>query len=421
MAKSTSDRIELKLHEAVPLVVENSIRLAKENKKGVFYIIGPPGGGKTQMIEHYVKNKGVTENKTESDYGFIACTPALERVEKFGGIPDLSENEERELITRWSVPQIIEEARQLAKEKEHVIVLFDDWHLCPSNIQQIGFELFTHQSLNGHKVPNNVSFVLAGNEKSAAGAKIQLSAIRNRALTVYVKSDVDHWIENYAIPNNIHPACLGFFSVRENHSVFHEEEQTAHQFASPRSWTNLFDNLSCLEMMPGFNMDDNHHILRALFQGAVGPTAGLKFDEYYTFYSKIPVNKIYETGKFSIPDKAIERYAFTYAISVAFYDKLLDTHIQYSKKKDKAVEALMQKYKTTYAKIIEEMTVINKELVVKSMFYIGSKKENQQHKMPKGLDIITNMMSEGHLSMDVIRSLSKSSDFLRKFVASTEA
>jgi hypothetical protein len=263
-----------------------------------------------------------------------------------------------------------------------------------------------------------VSFVLAGNEKSAAGAKIQLSAIRNRALTVYVKSDVDHWIENYALPNNIHPSCLGFFSIKENHSVFHEEEQTAHQFASPRSWTNLFDQLTCLEQMPGFNMDKNRHILRAMFQGAVGPTAALKFDEYYTFYSKIPVDKIYETGKFEIPEKPIERYAFAYAISVAFYDRLLDSYLEYSKKKDKANKESLVKYKKIYANIIKELTNRHKELVLKSVAYIASKQENTDYKTPTGMKILTEMMADEILSMDAIRGLNKTGELLRKYNSS---
>jgi len=72
------NRFEPNLNEAVELAF-NSFNV-KPGNVGIPYIVGKPGGGKTQMISQKSKELG---------YGFLSYEPALERVEKFGGIPDL--------------------------------------------------------------------------------------------------------------------------------------------------------------------------------------------------------------------------------------------------------------------------------------------------------------------------------------------
>lgn len=399
MAQKTQ-RVELPLHQAITIAIENSVSLAEKGIQGsVYYLVGPPGGGKTQMIAEYAQNSG---------YAFIPCTPALERVEKFGGIPDIGDNESGDLITRWSVPHLIEEVRDKAKKAEYVLVLFDDWHLCPSNIQQIGFELFTHRSLNGHKVPDNAIFILAGNEKSAAGAKVALSAIRNRSLMLYSESDVNYWIDNYATPRNLHPIGISFFCMNENKSLFHMEESTNEQFGSPRSWTNLFQNLRALEDSGfNFNAPGAKSVLMGIFQGCVGNTAASKFNEYYTVYSKIPVDHIFETGIFSIPDEPVQRYAFAYAVSAGFYDRYI-TATKDGKKKE------LERYCNTFGKILSQLYQNYKEIAVRAMRFIVEKPQNSEFDVGSGVEILAKMVTQKQIPQDFMVKLRQTATILGK-------
>ena len=236
----TDGRIVQNLNDAISFAVE--MCKIPSSDINVPYLVGPPGIGKTKMLSQTINDMG---------FGFLAFTPGLERLEKFGGIPDMvymdvaykskdggEEKKKQEIHTKWSVPEMISRARVASSKYEKVFILLDDWHLAPAAIQAIGFELFTHKALSGAKVPDNVYFILAGNESSAAGAKTQLSAIINRCTVLYCKPDLEYWIKNYALPNGLHESGISFFSIAQNAEIFNEAEQTTGQFATPRSWTS---------------------------------------------------------------------------------------------------------------------------------------------------------------------------------------
>lgn len=425
MAQTVNNRIELDLNVAINHAIDRTVQMTTSKVfHNVFYVVGAPGGGKTEMLKSAAADRG---------YGMLAYTPALERVEKFGGIPDIftswinQDNEEHdgeitsknhakkmnlkhELRTEWSVPQMICEIRDMAKQKPFVIVLLDDWHLCPANIQQIGFELFTHRSLNGHKIPDNVAFILAGNEKSAAGAKIQLSAIRNRCTMLYVQSNVDYWVDEFAIPAGLHPIGISFFSIKENKSIFHEEESTNEQYGSPRSWTAAFNNISNLEIDSKFDptKSADKKIMRAIIQGCVGTNAAKAFFEYYDIYSKIPVNKIF-TGdeKISIPTDPVSRYAYASAVSSKFYNLYIETPHNSKDGKDR-----VNKYCGIFGEIMSEVYSKYPEISVRCLKYIADRKADVENKIPGGPEIIAKMALQQHIPIEFLKKLDATSRLL---------
>lgn len=426
MPAAVNTRIELDLHTAISHAIDRSVNMTKAKTfHNVFYIVGAPGGGKTEMLKSMTSERG---------YGMLAYTPALERVEKFGGIPDIfsawinQDNEEHsgsipesrqhghehglkhELRTEWSVPQMICEIRNAARHHPFVIVLLDDWHLCPANIQQIGFELFTHRSLNGHTIPSNVAFVLAGNEKSAAGAKVQLSAIRNRCTMLYVKSDVDYWVDEFAIPNGLHPIGISFFSVKEHKALFHEEESTNEQYGSPRSWTAAFNNVRDLESDSKFDPTKtaDKKIMRAIIQGCVGSNSARNFFEYYDIYSKIPVNKIFDgTQKIEIPADPISRYAYAAAVSSKFYNLYIDTPTATKSGKDQ-----VDKYCSIFGEIMSMVYTNYPEISVRCLKYIADRKADPANKIPGGPEIIAKMALQKHIPIEFLKKLDQTSRIL---------
>ncbi len=414
-----AQRIEIELHLAIDQAITRSKNLVEQKAfHNVYYVVGPPGGGKTEMMKSQAAARNI---------GVLAYTPALERVEKFGGIPDIfniwvnqdtltdysgpepknhaeaiEKNVQREIRTEWSVPQMICEIRDKAREHEFVVVLLDDWHLCPANIQQIGFEVFTHRSLNGHKIPDNVAFILAGNEKSAAGAKVQLSAIRNRCTMLWAKSDVNYWVDEFAIPHGLHPVGISFFSIREHQNYFHEEESTNEQYGSPRSWTAVFNNLTDLEKDRSFDhtKTSDKKIMRAIIQGCVGPRAAKDFFEYYDIYSKIPVNQIFAGAKIEIPQDAIARYAYASAVSSKFYNLFLETPKSTKEGKEK-----LESYCQIFGKVMSEMYNKYPEISVRCLRYIADREAIPAEKVPAGTEILSKMVVSKYIPMEFIQKV----------------
>ena len=81
---TVAQRTTLKLHEAIELALEAPRMMEKGLLHSIPYVVGPPGGGKSMMIKELAIKKG---------FGVLCYEPGLERIEKFGGIPDLIKKE----------------------------------------------------------------------------------------------------------------------------------------------------------------------------------------------------------------------------------------------------------------------------------------------------------------------------------------
>ena len=396
------------LHECISLALD-SVEMNKENiEHNVPYIVGPPGGGKSAMIKEYAQRR---------DYNYLGYEPALERVEKFGGIPEIVPTKvtyggktDDELHTKWSVPQMICEIREMSQNGKPTVVLLDDWHLGDQEIQKIGFEMFTHRSLNGHKIPKNASFILAGNQSSAAGARVQMSAIRNRSTMLYSFSDPEFWINNYAIPKRINTTGIAFFSKTENKGWFHMDESATTQFGSPRSWVSAFNMISNLEKK-GLKLksSDFKFKFNAIVEGNVGKEAASAFAHYYFIQREIDTKQIFDTGKWTLPEKEINIYAYAYAVASEFQDRLISTN----KTKDVVTVDDIKKNKDSlsvcsiFADIIKKVNEVKPEIGMKVFSYIVDIPKNKDFGVGfDGNDIMFLLLEKRYLEAGILTKLS---------------
>lgn len=394
MSPKSSTRIELELHNAIHLVLQSVNLRLKGIEHNLYYLVGGPGTGKTMMINELTTKAG----------GKCLCySPALERLEKFGGIPDLKwykkENNE-ELRTIWSIPQMISEINDASETHPFVVVLLDDWHLCIDELQQIGFELFTYYSLNGHKVNNNVIFTLAGNETSAAGAKVQLSAIRNRSTMIYTQPDIDFWLDNFAMPHRLHPSGVSFFKNKSNSMYFQEEESTSDQFGSPRSWSSAFRLIEQTEKDPHFNKSKSlTSVIYAIMQGSVSRAAAEKFMIHYEIFKKIDIEKIFKHGIVEVPTDNVDRFCFCSAVNNQYYNL-------FCMSKKKSAEAERAAFSKIYGDCISKLESDYPELSIMMVRDIGKIVENKNDNATvAGSEILRYLIQTKHLPDSTIARL----------------
>lgn len=383
------------LHEAMQIAYNILQRKCDGEKTLIPYLMGTPGGGKTEMAKAYAEKKG---------YNFLAFSPALERLEKFGGIPDIVKNDDGTISTKWTAPEMIDKINEVACNGNPTMVLLDDWHLCDESIQQIGFELFTYYSLNNHAVPENVMFMLAGNETSAAGARIQLSAIRNRCFVIKVDSDIEYWKENYAVPNNLHPTAVSFFDFPEHQAYFHEQEATGHQFGSPRSWTGMFKVLEGIEQDKDIKMTMG--LLTAIAQGCVSKAAASRFVTYYDLIRNVDLKKIFDMDVIEIPTNPLEKFAYANAVCIEMYSRFT--------KKDLKVR---EKSAKTFAKVLSDIK--DKEISTMMVNQIVIKTVNEHLKKDKtrdalsGREVIMECVKKSWIPAATVQNLLKQKHILR--------
>lgn len=390
------DKIKVPLHKAIEIAFDDvNTRLSGETNLSVTYLAGSPGGGKTKSIRAKCKEEG---------YKFTWRNMGMIRTEELGGIPDLLRGRDEflgrdALNTEWSIPELIVELRDLASptpeqkkkgELPFVVVLLDDWHLSPPNVQALGFELFTDYAIKRHAIPPNVMFVLAGNDSPAAGARNQFSAIMNRAAKYYVETDFEYWRDEYAYKHDVFLPVVSFLESQEYRPLFHGEEQGLDPWPSPRSWTNLSTKLKKL-MASGIWEDLKESEKMCVCAAHVGHKAGQEFFTYYNIYMKFNTKQIYDTNKWKFPKDPMERFAFAFAITHEFYNRHYD-----GKGKDK-------KCQHTFGKILEEVEEHSPELAMSSLRYLIAKNEKI---------LVEDLIKSGSIKIDLMKKLFKTSNVL---------
>jgi len=383
--KGQADRVAL--HRAIEIAfLDFDLRLNGEENLSTPYLSGPPGGGKTKSILNHANKYG---------FGFVARNMGLAKIEEFGGIPEINKVKLKsgvsELHTKWTVPELICELRLKAENYSAVVCLLDDWHLSTPQIQALGYELFTDYSVKGNKVPSNIVFLLAGNDTAQAGARTQFSAIMNRVAKMYVETDFSHWLEKFALPNEVHPAVASFLETPDHRQYFHGKEDVNDPWCSPRSWTNFSTKLKHVEAIK-MNLDASEKM--ALCAAHVGFEGASKFHLYYNVYSKVNTKQIFNTGKFKIPTKPMEQFAFCAATASEFYNRYEEQ--KSSKKPDtKPLEI--------YGEIISALQKGKlPELCINSLRYVAAR----DHK------ILMDLTKRKILSMELLNNLKQTSTLL---------
>lgn len=353
--------LNMKLHEGITVAIESHLSRIKNKKStpAIFYLIAQPGVGKSEGFKSFCNKYNI---------GFLGTEPGLVPEEKFSGIPDIIKNisddtyceqskipvkefdkdkqefkvvgeatvnnqyKNYSIATKWSRPELVEDLFELSKtSKNGVICLLDDFHLCPPEIQKYMFEMETHRSISGHKIPDNVTFVLAGNNSAMAGAKVQFSAVRNRTIIINVVPDIDQWVNEFAIPNNVNHHVVEFLQNKSNSCYFCSEESTTEQFASPRSWTkgvsHVLDLCEKNEFVNKILVGPREDCigLAATVEGSVGPKAANAFMNYYKFYRKINLKQLFDDGIVKISKGSeMETYIYSVAITNEFFNRYIN-------------------------------------------------------------------------------------------------
>lgn len=287
---------ERPLHDVVEeLMFEFKHRNPRTNatRMAIPYIMGAPGGGKTEKLRHVAETNG---------WGYKFTHISLKAVEELTGLPQFEEVEVAGKLytgTKWSLPDEITDLYKLSQKYKNsgVLWILDDFHLAGRDQLNICFELFTEYNLKGYAIPENVHIILSGNPGPMAGAKSSLSAVVNRIAYYPVKTDFKQW-KAWAVGNDVHPSVISFLSADNNARYFHEEESNKQPWASPREWTYFSESLK-LAQMRSYPNEPNQYDIGYLAAGRVGNDAAGEFTRYHMLYQKVNTPAIFD-GKIKL-------------------------------------------------------------------------------------------------------------------------
>ncbi len=212
-------------------------------KQRPIFLMGPPGIGKTAIIEQIAQELGValvsysmTHHTRQSALGL----PFIE-TKTYGG--------KEYSVSEYTMSEIIAACYDMTEEtglKEGILFLDEincvSETLAPSMLQFLQYKIFGR-----HRVPEGWIVVTAGNPPEYNNSVRDFDIVTwDRLKRIDVEPDYDVWKE-YAINSGVHPAVTTYLDIKK--ADFYKIETTVDgkSFVTARGWSDLSDMIRLFE------------------------------------------------------------------------------------------------------------------------------------------------------------------------------
>ncbi len=213
------------------------------------YIWGPPGIGKSALVEGFAQALGVP---------CVSLLGSQLAPEDLIGVPQIADGK-----SRFCPPEMI------ARDEPYVLFL-DELNASTTEVQKAFYSLIHERRLGAYRLHPDSIVVGAGNRaQDNAIVRPMPSALINRMVHVQLKASARDWLA-WADGAEIHPVVLEYIRLRPDHlwSAPPKHEGT---FSTPRTWHMLSDALTQFGTEPE---PDTAHILAA---GCLTPEHAVQF------------------------------------------------------------------------------------------------------------------------------------------------
>lgn len=185
------------------------------------FIWGPPGIGKSSLVEQFAADIGLT---------CVSLLGSQLAPEDIIGVPQIIEGK-----SRFCPPAMIAQAKPYC-------LFLDELNACSHEVQKAFYSLIHERRVGDYHLPEGSIVIGAGNRaQDSAIVKPMSSALINRMVHVQLKANAKDWLE-WAYQNEIHPWIIDYIQNRPDH-LWTQPPKTEEPFSSPRSWHMLSDAL----------------------------------------------------------------------------------------------------------------------------------------------------------------------------------
>lgn len=271
-----------------------------EKQRPVF-LMGPPGIGKTAVMEQIAEELGVglvsysmTHHTRQSALGL----PFIEKKMYGGKEYSVSEYTMSEIIA--SVYEMIEETGV----KEGILFLDEincvSVTLAPAMLQFLQYKIF-----GKHKVPEGWIVVTAGNPPEYNNSVHEFDIVTwDRLKRIDVEPDYATWKE-YAYKKQVHPAITTYLDIKKSSFYTIETTVDGKSFVTARGWSDLSDMIKLYEEND-LPIDENL-IGQYLQNRKIAKEFAVYYDLFNKYRSDYQVDKILDgTAPVEIKDRARE-------------------------------------------------------------------------------------------------------------------
>ena len=162
-------------------------------------VLGAPGSGKTAHAKSVLPRIIATARGiNESDVAVIVSRPSLRDSVEFTGVGIPQKDEDGQLVTRFSLPNLLEQINTALKTFKVALVILDELSSADDDIQKALADCLDPETrtLAEQPLPANVVFHATGNRsKDKAGSRRLLSHCINRVAVTELVSETSIWID----------------------------------------------------------------------------------------------------------------------------------------------------------------------------------------------------------------------------------
>jgi hypothetical protein len=301
------------------------------NKKRPVFLWGPPGIGKSELVESITDEMG--GHMIDLRLGQMDPTDIR-------GIPFY--NKDNGLMD-WA-PPIDLPSEELASQYPVIVLFFDEMNSAAPSVQAAAYQLILNRRVGKYRLPDNVVMVAAGNREGDKGVTFKMpSPLSNRFVHLEMRVDFDSW-QKWAVQNNIHKDVVGYVSFAKQDLFDFDPKTASRAFATPRSWTFVSELLE--DNLPtGVETD--------LVAGTVGEGTAVKFMAHRKIAGQMPNPRDILDGK--VKDLKVKEISAMYSLTVSMCYELKDINInkkdsvnqdQWHEKVDNFFKFMMENFTT---------------------------------------------------------------------------
>lgn len=255
---------------------ENGAFLIPVERQRPVFMIGPPGIGKTAVMEQIAGELGV---------GLVSYSMTHHTRQSALGLPFIVKKTyggKEYSVSEYTMSEIIASVWERIENDgvKKGILFLDEINCVSETLAPSMLQFLQYKTFGTHKVPDGWIVVTAGNPPEYNNSVREFDIVTwDRLKRIDVEPDFEVWKE-YALEKGVHPAVVTYLDIRKND--FYSVETTAEgkRFVTARGWVDLSDMIKLYEMK-GFKVDRE-----LVSQYLQNPKIAGDFSAYYELFVK---------------------------------------------------------------------------------------------------------------------------------------